>query len=254
MIKLLDNFFAIDKNELKDNIKSIDFNINTDISKLDKDNALNIDFKNDNEYATDILKKLNRSNVLNYYCNADNNKIIFVISNYNEDIIECLKALVIEDKYEKYNYIYDTIFKKLDDIWSSNNPCDFCNNMCVASRNNQNSHKEDGCCYSFEYSKNPFSLHIIKNVKRCKYLGEDKHCMTKNISCKLYTCKYLKKNKNFNINIDDFIIANVFFSNKERLVLRYNFFRTKEEILNKLMENSKIPYPIYWYHSKYRIS
>lgn len=253
MFTLFEDYVAIDENETAKDIPFVVFNLETDSSDISQKAALKIDFNNNIKYSINIIKKLLTIPIQDYYYIFEEKKLAFIISNYSDEIIQCLKALFISNTNKRINYLYDTICDNLDKIWSVQNPCKFCNNQCVASRNHMTSHKEDGCCYSFEYSKNPFSTSFLKNFHKCKYLGNDKHCTAQNISCKLFTCNYLKKKTSFNINMDDQILINTFFNKKQKLILKYNFFKTKEEIINKLQESNNIPYPIYWYFNKYRI-
>ena len=63
----------------------------------------------------------------------------------------------------------------------------------------------------------------------------------------------LKKNKIFNINMKDYLLVQAFFTHKKKLILQYNFFRSKEEILQKLIEKDHTPFFIYYLFSYYRI-
>ena len=40
----------------------------------------------------------------------------YVISNYNDAILDSLKAIEIVNLKEKYTFIYDSVFKQLNDI------------------------------------------------------------------------------------------------------------------------------------------
>jgi hypothetical protein len=42
----------------------------------------------------------------------------YVISNYNDAILDALKAIEIVNLKEKYTFIYDSVFKQLNDICS----------------------------------------------------------------------------------------------------------------------------------------
>ena len=66
--------------------------------------------------------------------------------------------------------------------------------------------------------------------------------MSKCITCKLFTCNYLKR-KGIKFYIDDFIISDLF-NKKQQLVLKSNFFKTEEEIIDKLIKtkSDKLPY------------
>ena len=218
-------------------------------------NALLINFTNDFNYNLKCLKKLitlENSHVV-FNTQHNNLNIKYVISNYNDDILYSLIALCITDKKERYTYIYDAMFSILDKIWKKYNPCDFCNNLCVATREHKNVQQEDGCCYSFEYDYNIFSPSFIKNKQKCKYLGPDKHCTAKNLSCKFFTCSYLKKYKNFNLRMEDYLLIMTFFNKKQQLILKHNFFHSKEELINKLLEKNSTPLSIYYLNNKYLI-
>lgn len=241
-----------DKNISSYNINSIDLAFNY---KYNKNNpALKIIFSENIEYNIKCIKKIIQliENDIFFSTNFKGINIKFILENDNNEIINAIKAINISNLKEKYIFIYDCIFNDLDILWNSANPCKFCNNVCIASKHNRTAHKENGCCYSFDYSKNIFKF--IDNVKLCKYLGKDKKCTTKNISCKLFVCNYLKKNNLFQIKMQDNLLIQSFFTNKQKLILKYNFFRSKEEIIDKLLEKDKTPFLIYYINSYYRIS
>lgn len=163
-----------------------------------------------------------------------------VLNTNDEDIINSFKAIEIKDKVKRNEFIYDTICDMLDKKWNKASPCKFCNNRCIASRNNYMDKEYDGCCYSFKRKR----IGKVKKEK-CIHLKDDKTCDTKNISCKLFTCNYLKKNKLFNTSFDDYLLLKLFYNKKEKLIIKYNFFKTREEVLNKLNEKNRKPYVIY---------
>ena len=176
-------------------INSINFEMNKKYKGTNP--ALNIEFSNDTKTNIKYIKKLIKLQKLNvnFMTEYSGKKIKYIISNYNDDVLIALKALFINNSKEQYIFLYDNIFKNLDNLWNQCNPCKFCNNICFASKNHKTAHKENGCCYSFDYSKNIFKF--IDNVKVCKYLGKEKRCTTENISCKFFVCNYLKKNNLF---------------------------------------------------------
>ena len=169
-----------------------------------------------------------------------NNYNRIIINTTNADIINCFKAMYINDINKRNEFIYDQVCYLLDQKWNQYLPCNFCNNKCIASRNGFMDKKYDGCCYSFKRKR-------FGNVKKekCIHLKENKTCDTSNISCKLFTCDYLKKNKLFSTKYEDYYMLQLFFNRKERLIIKYNFFKTKEEILKKLQEKSIKPYILY---------
>lgn len=252
---LLDNNFSIlnitEYNSEKFKVEHFDLKKKYSLNN----NALLIDFKNDFNYNLQCLKKLislENSHII-FKTDFKNLKVKYVISNFNDDILNCLIALNIEDKKERYLYIYNTIFSSLDKLWKKYNPCDFCNNLCIATREHKYIQQDDGCCYSFEYTDSLFSPSFITNKQKCKYLGDNKQCTTQNLSCKFFTCKYLKKYKNFNLQMKDYLLIMAFFNAKQQLILKYNFFHSKEEIINKLLEENSSHFILYYLKSKYRI-
>ena len=251
MIYLDDFNVALDSKECDNKINYVDFNMKT---KYNKNNyALRINFMNDFKYSIKCIKKLIyfRKNKIDFLTHYKNYKLKYIILNYNEDILIALKALYISDIKERYIFLYDAIFHSLDVLWKKNNPCHFCNNICIASKNHKTSHLQNGCCYSFEYSKSPFKF--IENVSICKYLSPDKQCTTQNLSCKFFVCKYLRKSHIFNINPNSFLLFNCFFDNKQKLILKYNFFKSKEEIIEKLLIKDTTPFIFYYLNNNYHI-
>ena len=188
-------------------------------------------FNNNPTYNKKIIKQ--------FITKKDKTKAV-VIKNYNEEIIAILKAIYIEDDSKRYSYIYDEACKLLDNKWNNCFPCKFCNNKCIASQNGFMDKEYDGCCYSFKRKK----FGKVKKSK-CKFLDKNKKCITKNISCKLFTCNYLKKNTSFNTSYDDYLLLTLFFNKKQKLIIKYNFFKTREQILIKLKEKNYKPYILY---------
>ena len=139
----------------------------------------------------------------------------------------------------------------LDTQFSKCDFCDFKNDKCIANRNNSSKFKEMGCCHSFEYAS-VFSLNLLENVKICEYL-KNKKCSTKNISCKLFTCGYLKKKK-IKFNTRNILLLDCFFNYKQHDVIQFNFFKSKEEILEKLLEENHSTYIWYLIKREYMIN
>lgn len=171
-------------------------------------------------------------------------------SKYYLDIINCLKAINITDKYLKYEFIYDRVCDKLDSDFKNCNCCDFKENRCVNNRLDNASYKSMGCCYSFDFRK-IFDVRYINNVQVCEYLGEN-GCTQKNISCKLFTCRYLRK-KGIKYDTHKILLLECFLNKKKHDVIKFNYFRTKEQILKKLLEEHKGTYYFYIFHRKYLI-
>lgn len=165
-----------------------------------------------------------------------------------DDICTTLEALLSNSQKKQYEIIYDYVCTYLDNEFTCKNICEFFNNTCAASRAGLTQYKYNGCCYTVEYGP----VGIILGHKPCKYLV-NKHCVANCISCKLHTCYFLKM-KNIEYKIKNILLLNCFFSHKQWLVLKYNAFTTKEEILQKLLHVKFIPSIFYYPFSLYKIN
>ena len=177
------------------------------------------------------IKKLKR--IIKTHKNKTNIKIELLHNNklYNKPNIKLKKykhylstieAFNIKDKYRRIEYIYEYLLDYIDNDMKKNNYCKFIGNQCIANRKGYSTHNCNGCCY------------ILKQGL-CKYLTE-KGCQNPNISCKLYMCKYLEKNKRRkNYDTKKIYLTSCFFSNKEHNFFKRQFFLPKEEILKKYL-------------------
>ena len=243
-----DNIILIDKKELKDNIKSINFRFNKIYRKNNP--ALQIDFKNNFEYSVRCIKKLIKlkEKNINFSSLYNGKNIKYIISNYNQDVINSLKAIEIKDTKEKYTFIYETFCDELDAIWKKYNPCNFCNQICAAGKTDIRYSAPDGCCaraFDLKYLKGGFLTQDL--LYPCPHLGKTDGCTTQNSACKLFACKYIKKNKLIKINPKKFLLYRSFFNRKQKMVLSCNFFKTKEQIIGKLLEKDRSPFFYYSY-------
>ncbi len=137
-------------------------------------------------------------------------------------IKEVVEAFNIKDIRERYSYIYDTVCTYLDNEFKKKKLCDFKNNQCIAVRNGFYCNSNHGCCYGPKRGK-------------CKNLVNNK-CKIKSISCKLFTCRYLKKN-DIKFVIKDIPLLNLFFNYKQKYIISYSIFVDKKEILEKLIKS-----------------
>ena len=183
----------------------------------------------------------------------DHNIVGYIVgqdSKYIQDIVNVFRVLLLNDQKQQYEFIYDITCQYLDSQFKNKNLCDFRNDQCIANRNKTTSHCDMGCCYSFEYA-HFWEPTFIKNVKLCKHF-QNKSCSTTCISCKMFTCKDLRKN-NIYFKINNLLLLDCFFDKKQHLVLKYNFFKTREQIIDKLLETNTSPYLIYYLNNNYRI-
>lgn len=237
-------------------------NINSKLVKnLNENTLIILNINNSFNYVKFLINSLKRLLLLTNRYNKkisveySNLKIIsMIMSNdaiYDNDVINCIKAMLISNRNKQYEFIYDTVCDYLDNQFDKCNLCDFKNDKCIANREGATAHNDMGCCYSFEYAS-IFDFRLVKNDKLCQYL-QNKKCTTKNITCKLFTCKYLKaKNKQFDSH--KILLLECFLNKKQHDIIQSNFFRTREEILNKLQEENRDLYLWYICFRKYMIS
>ena len=163
----------------------------------------------------------------------DSKKLLGYVINYNEnnqnhnDFILAINAIFYKTRYERYNYIYDTVCEYLDSYFYGKNLCDFKDNKCGEKRNTSS---VIGCCRHY---KNKFLGPLTKFVL-CEHLKEDYSCGAKCISCKLYTCDYLQK-KGIKFKIKDILLLNAFFNPLQKYFIKYMVFTPKEKIIKRLM-------------------
>lgn len=143
---------------------------------------------------------------------------------YHNDFISAVNAIMYDTKYKRYNYIYDTVCDYLDSCFQGKNLCDFKENKCAEKINTTST---TGCCR--HYKKGPFSKLVV-----CEYLTKNYTCSAKCISCKLFTCDYLKK-KGIEFRIKDILLLDVFFNPIQKYFIKYKVFTPKEKILKKIM-------------------
>ena len=137
--------------------------------------------------------------------------------------IHMITAANIKDLEKRYSYIYDIVCDELDNKFKDNKICNFKDNKCISVRNNSHcSESLNGCCYG-------------KNRGLCKNFKDGK-CTIKSISCKLFTCRYLKKN-NIKFSVNDIKLLKYFFNPRQKFILDNSIFKDKEEIIKLLLEN-----------------
>lgn len=254
MINLDNEYYAIDFNNCPDNLGYLKIEDIND-SNIDNYNcAIKINFKNDSESNVQIIKQLiDLTSKKDFYSMYDNKKIKFVINNYTNSLIIALKALLIKEEKSRVAFLYDYLCDYIDRLWNEINPCQFDeNSTCIAQREKVAPHEAHGCCYSFNYTKNPLTFTTQSEV--CKFLEKGKGCTTQNLSCKIFVCKYLRENKIFNIDFDRMVIPKAFFTENQILILKYNHFHTRDELIEKVLLNEDTPNILYDLHGDYRIS
>lgn len=156
---------------------------------------------------------------------------------------EMEQALKIEDTQKRYEYAYDALCNYLDSEFKEKNYCDFKDDKCIVNRSGLGKNPCMGCCYSFRLD---FFMNM-RDKKICRHLC-DKKCSTQCISCKFYTCKYLRRK---GIQFYAYSIPGIeqVFTRNQIDVLTNNCFRTREEIITRLMEVRKYNRtPNFWFY------
>lgn len=159
------------------------------------------------------------SSITNLKCIDNSNKVILT------ELIELIGTLKYLDTKEMYSHIYDILYQYLENDIKMYNYCDFKNNECIAKRdsyNNVNYPKSqyNGCCYNLD------------TLKDCKYL-KNNECEIKCISCRLFTCKYLKE-RGIDYNIYKNLQIKCFTKMLYRPIFVWNFYTDKAVILGKI--------------------
>ena len=132
-------------------------------------------------------------------------------------------AINIKDREDRYNYIYDTVCKTLDDRIINENYCEFENDVCIRFKKENPNHK-NGCC---EW----------KGRGKCKYLINSECTMKTCMACKLFTCPFLFKEKGIKQNINDYVLTKYFFNRNQKYILECSFWTPKEIVMKRLLAN-----------------
>lgn len=202
-----------------------------------------------------LLDKISIKFNLSYSLSYNGYHILsYVIDNsstYLDDLVSSFSAIAMHNEKEKYIYLYNTVCSYLDKKFRENNYCDFKNDQCLENRQLKPPHHSMGCCYSFDYSR-LFEPGFTKNSRLCKYLS-CRTCSTKCISCKLFTCSYLR-DKGIHFYTNELLLLDCFFNKKQKFVIKYNFFKTQNQIIEKLLCKDYWPFVLYYFMNKYKIS
>ena len=184
-----------------------------------------IDIDNSN-----IEKIIRKTKSIKNKCDKNNLKLKFNIKESIKDEIllrdikSIEKAINLKTKEERYNYIYDTVCKYLDDRIINENYCEFKDDVCIKFREKYTSQK-NRCC---EYS----------DRGKCKYLIDSVCTMKTCMACKLFTCKYLYKHKGIRQRINDYALIKYFFNNNQKYILECSFWTPKEIVMKRLLANN----------------
>lgn len=231
-------------------IANIEEKLPSEVTNMEKINLVNIvkkknllmkiDFNNldEKEYKKVLrrlllVRKIVVKNKVKVGVLEDSKTLLGFILNYDEDnkkqneFIQAINAIFYNTRYERYNYIYDTVCDYLDSFFYGKNLCDFKDNKCGEKRNTSSL---TGCCHHFKHK----ALGPSSKLVLCEYLKEDYTCGVKCISCKLFTCDYLEK-KGIKFRIKDILLLDTFFNPLQKYFIKYMVFTPKGKILKRLM-------------------
>lgn len=186
-----------------------------------KDNTVIIDI--DNKNVNRVIK--NTKKILNL-CDKNNYKLKF---NYLEKITDDDNAFWIKNIEEainineRYSLIYDKVCEYIDKKYMKCNYCDFKDDVCIYFRYHNMLEHKNGCCYSD--ARGGLCENLVNNS-----------CKIKSISCKLYSCEYLRKNK-INFRMKNIPLIKYFFNIKQKYYIKYSFFKDKDYVIDKLIKN-----------------
>ena len=199
-----------------------------------------IDFKNNIKYTINLLRFFKFRKSIKIGVKYKDGLIRFAVKNNSPEVITVFKAMYIENYEDRIIYLYDELVKYLDKQWKNKNLCDFCDNICVASRNDKFEkyrNEKNGCCgYAFDIDDKKRIWFGVTKFETCKYLEEGKGCTTANTACKIFACKYLRKNKSFYINPKELILLQSFFNKRQRHFLTYDYFMSREMLIEKVVK------------------
>ena len=135
--------------------------------------------------------------------------------------------LFINNKKEKIEKIYDDVCDYLDEVVVKSNACGFDKDICEAKRKTG---ADMGCCHHFK--NKVFGIFYEKRPVLCEY-QENKRCIAKCITCKMYMCDYMVK-KGYKFTCYNIYLLRYYFNFFQKLVITMSFFTKKDKIINRL--------------------
>ena len=177
--------------------------------------------KNNISFGLNYKNNIVIANII--YSALSGNKVIY-------ELINLIDILMCKNKKEMYEHIYDALCDYLDNDCRKYNYCNFENGKCIAQRDISNKteypvNKCNGCCFD-----------VDKRIE-CNKL-QNGACTIRSISCKLFICKYLR-DRGISYPTNKNLYIKCFLNFIQRPVFVWSFFKTKEEIINKLLKIKK---------------
>lgn len=199
------------------------------------------------------LEKVCRKCGVEFGITDDNQRIIGNVlkseaesNTYADNIAQALLAASISDTRGKYEFIYDMACDYLDSQFKEHNYCDFKDNHCKMVRKyNCKDPAMAGCCHSYRLFR-VLTVDFMYDHRPCIHIKPG-GCTEKCIGCKLYTCDILKKD-GVRFSLNKILLTDCFFSVKQKMVMKNNYFRRKDEIINKLIDIAKDRSTLVWFY------
>ena len=120
-----------------------------------------------------------------------------------------IKGITVHSRLKRISFIYDKACQMVDDLHKGENICGYKCNQCIVQRMIK-SDEINGCC------------------RTCSYQGPT-GCTTKNLPCKLFNCEEVKKKYKVYEMKDIHLLDGL--SRRQRLMLKFDLFSKREEIL-----------------------
>lgn len=189
-----------------------------------------------NEAIKNFNKPEEKKDIVEFIKDLDERKIekkldfIFIAEKVDEETIykeeqikKAIEIIKIDDIKEKYSVIYDEICDFLNKNFVQNGYCDFKNNKCIAQRKHKlyPPNRRNGCC--------------SMQIRKCPNLING-NCTVECAACKLFACKYLEK-MGIGYLGREIILLQAFFNKKQRKHFVFDFYHSKEEVLNKVYKD-----------------
>ena len=217
--RIKDIIERIEKAELKEISEGFINKVIEDSQRVD------VEFNNkyDIDFVIETLREIaENTSITPYFIDNENTNESIYLTN---ELQKYIYALSLE-KDARYEYIYDTVCKDMDEMFSIFGFCNFKENKCVAQRhktffNRYPVPETDGCCF--------------KVVRKCEHNNKDGTCKVKCLPCKLFTCPYLGK-LDVGIRASELILMRSFFNNKQKRTSIHKFYNSKEFLLKRIKE------------------
>ncbi len=181
--------------------------------------------ENSKQYDIDLIityiKELSKEKEVSaiYITNNLNSKEKFLIG----ELKKLIYAVNLKTE-ERNEYIYNTTYKDMNEMFSKYGFCNFKENKCLSQRhksifNRYPVPKTDGCCF--------------KVVNKCKHNNKDGTCKVECLPCKLFSCMYLSS-LGVGLRIGELILMRAFLNQKQRRLLIYKFYQPKEYFMKRM--------------------